>query len=398
MAVTVLCDDRVKAMMRGRWIDEKMETISNKVDNAAARLHPRRDSIKTVPDRDQRLTGIFPYFIGICLAIWICGYVYIGDFTFSKLIETLCLVFVVCFAILGVPCLLVMDRGVFSNWVILALVVAMTGLMWVSGIFLGKIYYTETIQDIMSSQWVLDNYWQFILEFGGTLCIMFFTSIGVLSIISAYMRLYIAKVFLLMQRRAGTGRRGKAEFFFMVPDIIDIKEVVLEPEKDPHMFHFSTASSVSAYLFMLGLLVSSYLFMNPLLISELGWKTMLTVTLMLSMFLPALVLPWQIVRSVGAKVRSNAPRDYYLWTGARKRLFSTFATLGVFMMMFVLSVYLGNSITGIAMSYISFLVPLFATSVMYGAFYANNFDTSVVETICQKFDEGKEAGKIPEVH
>ncbi len=34
---------------------------------------------------------------------------------------------------------------------------------------------------------------------------------------------------------------------------------------------------------------------------------------------------------------------------------------------------------------------------MYGVFYTNNFDTLMVETICQKFDEGKIVGKIFEV-
>lgn len=195
----------------------------------------------------------------------------------------------VCFAILGMPCLLVMDCGVFSNWVILALTVAMTGLMWISGIFPGQVYYAEATQDIMFSQGVyLGDYWQFILWFGGTLYIMFFMSIGVFSVISAYMRLYIARVFLLMQGRARTGRRGKAESFFMIPNVIDIEKMVLELERDPHVFHFSTTSNVSAYLFVLGLLVFSYLFVNPLLISELGWRRMLAVTLMLLMFLPAL--------------------------------------------------------------------------------------------------------------
>lgn len=126
-----------------------------------------------------------------------------------------------------------------------------------------------------------------------------------------------------------------------------------------------------------------------------GWHTMLAVTMMLSMFTPALILPWFIVRSIGAKVRSDAPRDYYLWIGARKRLFSTFAALGVFMMMFVLSVYLGNSVSEIILTYVSFLVPLFATSVVYGAIYTNNFDSQVCESICENFEEGKESRESP---
>ncbi len=376
--------------MRPGWTSEKMEKVSNLLDNAATRLYPRRDSIKSVPDRDQRLIKSFPYFIALCLVIWIGCMVYLGDYSFSKLVEILCLTFVACFAVLGVPCLIMMDRGVFSNWVIFLLAVFMTGLLWLSEIYMGQVYYAEAIYDIMNVVGVhLDEVVNFVLGFGGTLAIMFFTSIGVLSVISAYMRQYMARVFLSMQKRAGTGERGKAEKFFKVPDIIDVEEVVLEPRKDAHVFHFSTSVEVTVYLFLLGLLVSSYLFVNPLLISVMGWQTMLAVTMMLSMFTPSLILPWVIVRSVGAKVRSSAPRDYYLWIGARKRLFSTFIALGVFMMMFILSVYLGNSVTEIILTYISFLVPLLATSIVYGAIYTNNFDIQVCKAICEKFEKGK---------
>lgn len=376
--------------MRRRWLSEKKEDINERVDHAAERLQPKRDAIKQVPDRDTRLTRMFPYFVAMCLVIWLCGFIYVGDFTFSKLVELLCLVFVACFAILGVPCLIMMDRGVFNNWVLFALAVVLSGLMWVSGIFQGEVYYANVVNDIMGALgFYFNDYIEFVIGFSATLALVYFTAIGVLSVISAYMRQYMSRVFLSMQSRAGTGHRGKAEKFFMVPDIIDVDEVILEPEKDPHTFHFSSAVSLWAYLFILGLLVSSYLFVNPLLIQELGESTMLAVMLMLSMFTPALVLPWIIVRTVGAKVRSSATRDYYLWIGARKRLFTTFMTLGVFMMMFILSVYLGTDAASIVMNYVSFLIPLFATSAMYAGLYVNNFEKPVCDQICDRFEKGK---------
>ena len=59
------------------------------------------------------------------------------------------------------------------------------------------------------------------------------------------------------------------------------------------------------------------------------------------------------------------------------------------MMMFVLSVYLGTNAADIVMNYVSFLVPLFATSAVYAALYVNNFETSVCEQICEGFEKGK---------
>ena len=48
-----------------------------------------------------------------------------------------------------------------------------------------------------------------------------------------------------------------------------------------------------------------------------------------------------------------------------------------------------------SLTYVSFLVPLFATSVVYGAIYTNNFDSQVCESICENFEEGKESRESP---
>lgn len=382
--------------MRPDWDDDRLESVSQRIDRAADRLRPRSGPQVVLRDRDLRLTRLFPYFVGLCLLIWLATLLYLGDYSIGKVIEILCLSFVACFAVLGVPCSLLMDRGAFSNWVPFLLAIAMAGLLWLAGVYMGHVYYAEAIDLTMGALGIeLGDLGQLVLGFGGTIALIYFTSVGVLSIIGAYMRRYTAKVFLSMQDHADQGIRGKAEWFFMVPDIIDVKEVVLEPVRSPHRFNVRACVSVTAYLFVLGLLVSSYLFVNPLLISLMDWQTMLAIMLMLSMFTPALVLPWQIVRGVGAKVRSDAPRDFYLWTGAKRRLFSTFAMLGVFMMMFVLSVYLGNSVEDILRTYVSFLIPLLATSAMYGALYENNFDRGICDKICDDFGSDAESREDP---
>ena len=163
--------------MRQGWFSDKVEDVSDALDSAAERLHPNRDGIKPVPDRDRRLIKAFPSFLAMCLVIWVCCIVYLGDYSFSKLVEILCLAFVACFAALGVPCLLMMDRGVFNNWIIFLLSVFMTGLLWISEIYMGQVYYAEAIYDIMDTLgFHLDDIMQFVLGFGGTLAILFFTS------------------------------------------------------------------------------------------------------------------------------------------------------------------------------------------------------------------------------
>lgn len=374
----------------------RIEEFNEIIDKAADRLPSSREPSKERDEFGRKLLQAFPYFMVICILTWTFIIFLQGEFTFSRMVEVLCLVFVVGFAIIGVPCTYYSDKGVFSMWAAFAFTILMTCILWIAGRAMGQVYYEDAVSGVLLFLGIsLHPHVEFVLGFLAMLCVLFFTSIGVISVVSAYMKRYIPDVFLAMQRHADRGTRRKAERFFMVPDIIDAKEIIVEPVKNPHKFDFRASLSVSFYMFLLGLMLSSYIFLNPLLINVLGWRAMLAIMLMLSMFTPALLLPWQIVRGVGAKVRSDAPRDYYLWKGAKSRLFSTFATLGAFMMMLILTLYLGNNILDIARVYLSFLVPLLVISVTYGVLYTNSFLASVRDSICESYNEKKGGcGKI----
>lgn len=374
----------------------KIEEFNEIIDKAADRLPSSREPSKERDVFGRKLLQAFPYFVVICIFFWTIIICQQGEFTFSRMVEVLCLVFVAGFAILGVPCIYYAEKGVFSMWASFAFTILMTCIMWISGKAMGHVYCEDAVEGVFMYLGIgLSDNADFVLGFLAMLCILFFTSMGVTSVVCAYMKRYIPEVFLSMQKHAVRGTRRKAEKFFMVPDIIDAKEIVVEPVRNPYKFDARASLSISFYMFLLGLMLSSYIFLNPLLINVLGWRTMLAIMLMLSMFTPALLLPWQIVRGVGAKVRSDAPRDYYLWKGAKTRLFSAFATLGAFMMMLILTLYLGNNILDIVRVYLSFLVPLLVISVTYGALYTNTFHASVRDSICESFNEKKDScGKI----
>ena len=57
------------------------------------------------------------------------------------------------------------------------------------------------------------------------------------------------------------------------------------------------------------------------------------------------------------------------------------------MMMFLLSVYMGNDVGRIVYNYVTFLVPLLVTAMMYGALYTNNFEKADREEICARYGE-----------
>ena len=374
----------------------KIEEFNEIIDKAADRLPSSREPSKERDVFARKLLHYFPYFVGVCIILWLVIIITQGMFDFSRLIEVLCLVFVTAFAILGVPCAYFSDKGVFSMWAAFGFTILMTCIMWVIGTAMGQVYCQDAVSGVMLYLGIsLPASVEFVLGFLAMLCILFFTSMGVTSVVSAYMRRYIPDVFLAMQKNVGKGSRGSVEKFFMVPEIIDVKEVVVEPVRNHYKFDFRTSLSMSLYMFLLGLMLSSYVFLNPLLIDVLGWRTMLAIMLMLSMFTPALLIPWLIVREVGAKVRSDAPRDYYLWKGAKSRLFSAFATLGVFMMLLGLALAFGNNVLDIIRVYVSFMLPLLIISLTYGVLYTNSFHASVRDSICESFNEKKEScGKI----
>lgn len=375
----------------------KTERMEDALDRTSRRLDKvvgsrgRRDGEPIIRSGDQRLVRGFPYFVVLVVIIWLAAVVYLEAYTLADMINLVCLSFTFCFALLGVPCALMMPRGAFSGWFVLLYALALTSVLWVCSQMMDNFSFAVAIDDMLNAVGLdFPGLWGEFIGFLGTLAVVLFTSIGVTSVISAYMRTYIPGVFASMNRHAREGVRGKAERFFMVPEIIDVEEVVLDDSTE-HLFDLRRSVSISVYLFVLGLLVSSYLFVNPYFLEVMSWKTMLSITLMLSMFTPALILPWQIVRCVGARVRSSAPRDYYLWEGAKHRLFTTFTAMGAFMMMFLLSVYLGNDVVRIIQNYLAFLIPLLMTSMMYGFVYANNFENEDREAICEGFEEARGA-------
>lgn len=373
-------------MKDGRF-ESAIESAEDRVNRAATR-RPRRERGPYIEGGEEFVRRVFPWFLAVCVAVWIAGMLFIGVYTLAKAIEVLCLSFTLCFGVLGFPCALMMPRGAFSGWALALLALGLTCLLWLSSYVVGDFYIAQSIHNVLAALGVeLSGAADEAVGFLGTFATILFAPIGVTSVVSAYMRRYTPDVLTTMSRHAERGVRGRSERFFDIPDVIDVERVVLDPPEVKGAVDVRTGLSISAYLFMLGLLVSSYLFLNPYFLNVMMPQTMLAVMLMLSMFTPALILPWQIFRTVGAKVESSAPRDYYLWIGARSRLFTTFAALGVFMMMFLISVYFGNDILSILETYAAFLVPLLVTSVMYGSLYANNFERADREAICERFSE-----------
>ena len=376
--VFIYCKPDVQSMKRTS-LEESVTPVSDSMgkhmDNLAEQLSKEEVVTRVVPlEKDLKVTKCFPYFVLVCIIGWIADILYLNNYTFTVLIENLCLVFVTGFALLGMYFTYSMEKGPFPKWFLFLAAVAISAVIWWVGVRLDFLIYVHAVEAIMNTLGIMLSQTALnVLSFLVVIAFTFFTTVGVLTVTSSYLRVYLVNVFKSMQEHTKTGHRGKAENFFMVPDIIDVTDVELTPEVGSHKFRIDSMIFLSVYMMVLAVMISSYLFVNPLFLSVMSWKTMLSIMLMLSMFVPVLIIPWQIVKELGAKAISDAPRPYYLWTGAKRRLFYVFATLGAFMMMIVLSVYFGFQFWDIISTYIVFLVPLVLTTLIYSLIYANNF-------------------------
>lgn len=372
----------------GERLDDAVDRAGDLVDRTAARISDGPIPESPKPGIDERIISVFPYFVAACLILWmVC--LYVTDWNgFGKLIELLCLSFTLCFAVFGFFLFFAIPGGVFSNRYNALAGLMVTVVIWIVDYLTEDFYFSDAVSGIFGYIGIeLHGTLEFVIGFLATFGVVLFTSTAVISVICAYLRRYIPGVLSGMNRHAEKGVRGKSERFFMIPDIIDVERIELNPPQKGHVYDIHGFFSIVTYLFILGLLVSSYLFVNPYFLDVMTEKSMLAVTIMLSMFTPALIIPWQIFRIIGADAISSAPRPYHLWEGAKFRLFSTFTTLGVFMMMFLLSVYLGNDVVSIIQTYLTFMVPLLCISIMFAALYTNSFESVDLRVIQTRFEE-----------
>ena len=99
--------------MPKRKVAIDIDSLGNRIDNLAVRVFGEAD-VKLNPRmeaRDRRILKNFPTFVGICVFIWIISILYQDDYSLGMLIQLLCLVFCTMFALLGIPCLFLMDEG-----------------------------------------------------------------------------------------------------------------------------------------------------------------------------------------------------------------------------------------------------------------------------------------------
>jgi hypothetical protein len=341
---------------------------------------------------DKMITKIFPYFVAVCVVVTIILVLYLNNFTFTGILFAICLGFVLGFTVLGIACVFLSDRGVISPIYVIPAIVLIPAVVAVIMSYIGSdIGFNEFMVKYFDVIFRGSDFFSLLISLYSIVLMIFLAGYGVVSVIVSYFRSYFYRVLRALEKPPEERKNHIPEKLFQIPDIIDIKSVEFEPESDDDKFNVKLFMNTAFSLFVLGLVICSYIFINPLFLQVIPFEDMLLIGMLLSLFISPLVIPWSILKSIGAKVKSDAPRDFYLWIGMKKRLFQGFFAVTFFMMLLTLSVFLGMDFSRIAVTYLGYVsfmgIAALITSFVYVNTYYKGFKNGIIKSYLRSKEE-----------
>jgi len=343
--------------------------------------------------KDRLIIKALPYVVIISAVSGITLMLIMGRQDIGRTLLELFSPFVIGFAGLGVFSFYHRGRGLLDWRITVMILLATPFLISVILVFFTSYVMPEVLEFLEKLTLTTTN--KIITVFGFVYALMFLmvlTSHGVISTVVAYFRRYTTMIYLSIEKiknDATDSARGKfSRWIYEIPDVIDIRSVELEPAHDNDTFPVKMFFSMAFSIFALGLSISSYIFLNPIFQSTFTLGETVAITVILSFFVPVLVIPWFITKSTGAKIKSQA-RDYYLWKGMKRRLYQGFFAVMFLLSMFAISVYLGYDIWRTSMTYAGYVAITAFLSLLYSFVYINFYYSGFKKAIIDDFNEAK---------
>ena len=340
---------------------------------------------------DKLIVKVFPPFAVACAVLTVLLIIHLENYSFAGVIFGICLGFALGFLVLGVACFILSDRGVIAKRYVVPAIVAIpvlaAAILYYAGTDIGFNEFIVKYFDIFGGS---TKFVSVLISIYSIIIMAFFVAYAVVSVIVGYFRSYFYRVLRALEYPSESRKNRIPEWLFQIPDIIDVRSVELDPETEDEKFNAELFTNTSLSLFLLGVVICSYIFINPLFLRILPFEDMLLIGMLLSLFISPLVIPWSIVRSIGAKVTSDAPRDFYLWKGMKGRLYQGFFTITFFMMLLTLSVYLGMDFSRIAATYLGYVAFMGVVSVITSFVYVNTYYKGFKNGIIKSYLRSKE--------
>ncbi|HKM14127.1 MAG TPA: hypothetical protein VJY42_04355 [Candidatus Methanomethylophilaceae archaeon] len=343
---------------------------------------------------DAFIVRFFPMIIVYCLALVLLFLYYSSSSAPYDIMYNICLGFALGFVTFGIVCLAYVGKPVIKSryvmpFLLLAPIILSTCLVYCYGldftpnIFISQFYLFAIDGEV--------TFWTVIIGMYIIELTIISVAAAVSSVISAYFRTYFSRLLLgPMDKKPNSKIKKIADWLFVIPDIIDVEDVVLEPEEDNGRFNTSVFKQIFVDMFVMGLAICSFLFLSPYFVNEMPIEKMLMTAVLLSLFISALVVPWHIIKSVGAKAKSQAPRDFYFWRGMKGRLTSSVIVISFFVLLFLMLTYLRMDLAKVFIIYASYFLFMGVISSMYSFVYVNSFYYRFKKGQIESFNKEKE--------
>lgn len=342
---------------------------------------------------DRIIIKMLPYLVVICFMAGILNIVFrMSDKTVGSVLVRFCEAFVVGFMLLGLYSYFKAGKPIVKNKIPLFLFaigpVAVAAVSFILGeLAMPDIFESELFQRS-------DDLGKDILVSAGKIYLVMFMAIsvvyGVESVVSSYFRQYVSRVYRYIEKLKNDGTDGRKGNFTLklydVPEIIDIQSVEMDPIEREKRFPMEDFISMSFSIFALGLIICSYIFLNPVFMQTMTIYETMMIGILISFFIPVLIMPWYITRETGTKVKSQA-RDLYLWKGMKKRMYQSFFAFTMVLFLILITLYLGSDMMRITYTYIGYAAFLMFMSIIYSFTFFNRYNTELKDGIIRKFEE-----------
>ncbi|MCQ2078737.1 MAG: hypothetical protein MJZ38_01580 [archaeon] len=309
----------------------------------------------------------------------------------AHLLYSLCVSYTAGFVILGLPVVVLSEHTVFKRRYVIPILFGLATL-------LGLVLWFVFGDNLGGPNKFISGFIWFIHESGLditmytvilglyvllTCCLL--ASYGVIAVVVAYFRKNYHRVLLSLEKNDDSKLCRKARGFFMIPSVIDVTEVTIEPELDDTVLQKAVFLRLFGYEMVIGLVIASYLFLNPVFLGTIPYAEMMVIIMLLSLFVSVMVIPVSIVRSLGAKAHSAGNRPITLWENARDKLFHPSFYIALFLTLLWISLYTNMDGLRILTHYTGYIVFMACLSALVSFTYINTFYVPFKNGIVRNF-------------
>jgi len=207
---------------------------------------------------------------------------------------------------------------------------------------------------------------------------------GVVGLVVAFQKRYFYSLMSRIEALGLKGHLGRRDrllaYIFNIREDTDTRNLVMDHNLSRNGLPIRDMLETMTLGFMLGIFIWIYLSLNPALLSNYGLSDILLIMFLLSLYIPLLVLPWTIFKSLNVRISSEF-RDFHLFRGVVTTLQKTVLPLAA---IFIYTISAVNNLgLDVVMGYI-FTSAVFnilvvgATTVIFYTFFEKELVYSIV--------------------